>query len=118
LTEIYHLLGMKSSRGDLIDRMKTGWGCFVLASPRRHMVPAFIVYSFSCDRIIRAGEIYYKATVRSERRGHLLHLFHSQKIYTICTGDGKTVKHFLQCITHGQIMSVVPLGKHTRAHVT
>jgi hypothetical protein len=32
LTEIYHLLGMKSSRDDLIDRMKTGWGCFVLAS--------------------------------------------------------------------------------------
>jgi hypothetical protein len=23
---------MKSSRDDLIDRMKTGWGCFVLAS--------------------------------------------------------------------------------------
>ena len=32
LTEIYHLLGMKSSRDDLIDRMKTGWGSFVLAS--------------------------------------------------------------------------------------
>ena len=32
MTEIYHLLGMKSSRDDLIDRMKTGWGCFVLAS--------------------------------------------------------------------------------------
>jgi hypothetical protein len=33
LTEIYHLLGMKSFRDDLIDRMKTGWGSFVLASP-------------------------------------------------------------------------------------
>jgi hypothetical protein len=32
LTEIYHLLGMKSFRDDLIDRMKTGWGSFVLAS--------------------------------------------------------------------------------------
>jgi hypothetical protein len=32
LTEIYHLLGMKSFRDDLIDRMKTGWGRFVLAS--------------------------------------------------------------------------------------
>ncbi len=32
LTEIYNLLGMKSFRDDLIDRMKTGWGCFVLAS--------------------------------------------------------------------------------------
>jgi hypothetical protein len=32
LTEIFHLLGMKSFRDDLIDRMKTGWGCFVLAS--------------------------------------------------------------------------------------
>jgi hypothetical protein len=37
LTEIYHLLGMKSSRDDLIDRMKTGWGCFVLASRNRPM---------------------------------------------------------------------------------
>jgi hypothetical protein len=32
LTENYHLSGMKSSRDDLIDRMKTGWGRFVLAS--------------------------------------------------------------------------------------
>ncbi len=32
LTDIYHLLGMKSFRDDLIDRMKTGWGRFVLAS--------------------------------------------------------------------------------------
>jgi hypothetical protein len=32
LTEIYHLLGMNSFRDDLIDRMKTGWGRFVLAS--------------------------------------------------------------------------------------
>ncbi len=32
LTEIYHLSGMKSFRDDLIDRMKTGWGRFVLAS--------------------------------------------------------------------------------------
>ncbi len=30
--EIYHLLGMKSFRDDLIDRMKTGWGRVVLAS--------------------------------------------------------------------------------------
>ncbi len=35
MIEIYHLLGMKSSRDDLIDRMKTGWGCFVLASVYR-----------------------------------------------------------------------------------
>ena len=33
LTENYHLSGMKSFRDDLIDRMKTGWGRFVLASP-------------------------------------------------------------------------------------
>ncbi len=32
LTEIYRLSGMKSFRDDLIDRMKTGWGRFVLAS--------------------------------------------------------------------------------------
>jgi hypothetical protein len=32
LTEIYHLSGMKSFRDDLIDRTKTGWGRFVLAS--------------------------------------------------------------------------------------
>jgi hypothetical protein len=32
LTEIYHLSGMNSFRDDLIDRMKTGWGRFVLAS--------------------------------------------------------------------------------------
>jgi hypothetical protein len=32
LTETYHLSGMKSFRDDLIDRMKTGWGRFVLAS--------------------------------------------------------------------------------------
>jgi hypothetical protein len=32
LTEFYHLLGMKSFRDDLIDRTKTGWGRFVLAS--------------------------------------------------------------------------------------
>jgi hypothetical protein len=32
LTEIYHLSGMKSFRDELIDRMKTGWGPFVLAS--------------------------------------------------------------------------------------
>ncbi len=32
LTEIYHLSGMKSFRDELIDRMKTGWGRFVLAS--------------------------------------------------------------------------------------
>ncbi len=32
LTEIYKLSGMKSFRDDLIDRMKTGWGRFVLAS--------------------------------------------------------------------------------------
>jgi hypothetical protein len=32
LTEIYHLSGMKSFRDDLSDRMKTGWGRFVLAS--------------------------------------------------------------------------------------
>jgi hypothetical protein len=34
LTEIYHLSGMKSFRDDLIDRMKTGWGRFVLASDK------------------------------------------------------------------------------------
>ncbi len=34
LTENYHLSGMKSFRDDLIDRMKTGWGHFVLASFR------------------------------------------------------------------------------------
>ncbi len=32
LTEIYHLLGMKSFRDDVIGRMKTGWGRLVLAS--------------------------------------------------------------------------------------
>jgi hypothetical protein len=32
LTENYHISGMKSFRDDLIDRMKTGWGRFVLAS--------------------------------------------------------------------------------------
>ncbi len=32
MTEIYHLSGMKSFREDLIDRMKTGRGRFVLAS--------------------------------------------------------------------------------------
>jgi hypothetical protein len=32
LTEIYRLSGMKSFRDDLNDRMKTGWGRFVLAS--------------------------------------------------------------------------------------
>jgi hypothetical protein len=32
LSEIYSLSGMKSFRDDLIDRMKTGWGRFVLAS--------------------------------------------------------------------------------------
>jgi hypothetical protein len=32
LTEIYRLSGMKSFRDDLIDRMETGWGRFVLAS--------------------------------------------------------------------------------------
>jgi hypothetical protein len=32
LTVIYRVSGMKSFRDDLIDRMKTGWGCFVLAS--------------------------------------------------------------------------------------
>jgi hypothetical protein len=32
LTEIHHLLGMKSVRDDLIDRMKMGWGRFLLAS--------------------------------------------------------------------------------------
>jgi hypothetical protein len=36
LTEIDHLSGMKSFRDDLIDRMKTGWGRFVLAS---HLPP-------------------------------------------------------------------------------
>jgi hypothetical protein len=34
LTEIYCLSGMKSFRDDLIDRMKTGWGRFVLASEK------------------------------------------------------------------------------------
>jgi hypothetical protein len=34
LTEIYHLSGKKSFRDDLIDRMKTGWGRFVLASKK------------------------------------------------------------------------------------
>ncbi len=34
LTEIYHVSGIKSFRDDLIDRMKTGWGRFVLASQR------------------------------------------------------------------------------------
>jgi hypothetical protein len=38
LTEIYHLLGMKSFRDDLIDRMKTGWGSFVLASTIHHTI--------------------------------------------------------------------------------
>jgi hypothetical protein len=37
LTELYHLLGMKSFRDDLIDRMKTGWGRFVLASFIQHV---------------------------------------------------------------------------------
>jgi hypothetical protein len=32
LTKIYRLSGMKSFRDDLNDRMKTGWGRFVLAS--------------------------------------------------------------------------------------
>jgi hypothetical protein len=32
ITEIYRLSGMKSFRDDLIDRVKTGWGRFVLAS--------------------------------------------------------------------------------------
>ncbi len=32
LTEIYQLSRMKSLRKELIDRMKTGWGRFVLAS--------------------------------------------------------------------------------------
>jgi hypothetical protein len=41
LTEIYHLLGMKSFRDDLIDRMKTGWGSFVLASYVRREASGF-----------------------------------------------------------------------------
>ncbi len=32
MTEIFRLSGMKSFRDDLIARMKTGWGRFVLAS--------------------------------------------------------------------------------------
>ncbi len=39
LTEIYHLSGMKSFRDDLIDRMKTGWGRFVLASHKEPSLP-------------------------------------------------------------------------------
>jgi hypothetical protein len=35
LTEIYRLSGMKSFRGDLIDRMKTGWGRVLLATKNR-----------------------------------------------------------------------------------
>jgi hypothetical protein len=46
-TEIYHLLGMKSFRDDLIDRMKTGCGRLVLASKggRRYSAPPPTLYS-------------------------------------------------------------------------
>jgi hypothetical protein len=50
LTEIYHLLGMKSSRDDLIDRMKTGWGCFVLASEHRDIERQ--IFNVVCDSLI------------------------------------------------------------------
>ncbi len=37
MTEIYRLSGKKSFRDDSIDRMKTGWGRFVLASGCRRI---------------------------------------------------------------------------------
>ncbi len=46
LNEISHLSGMKSFRDDLSDRMKTGWGGFVLASKidtPRQIAPRFHV---------------------------------------------------------------------------
>jgi hypothetical protein len=54
LTEIYHLSGMKSFRDDLIDRMKTGWGRFVLASMKRVL---------QCKKLFRILIPYYLSKI-------------------------------------------------------
>ena len=53
LTEIFHLSGMKSFRDDLIDRMKTGWGRFVLASISLYSVTS--LYGASIVLYLYAG---------------------------------------------------------------
>jgi hypothetical protein len=50
LTEIYHLSGMKSFRDDLIDRMKTGWGRFVLAS--HNIVLLVYLFLVTCNNTV------------------------------------------------------------------
>jgi hypothetical protein len=42
LPEIYHSSGMKSFRDELIDRMKMGWGRFVLASARHENINVYL----------------------------------------------------------------------------
>ena len=53
MTEIFHLSGMKSFRDDLIDRMKTGWGRFVLASISLYSVTS--LYGASIVLYLYAG---------------------------------------------------------------
>jgi hypothetical protein len=61
LTEIYHLSGMKSFRDDLIDRMKTGWGRFVLASDGRGIDHGAMI--FSMTEYERFGLVFTKTRV-------------------------------------------------------
>ncbi len=53
MTVIFHLSGMKSFRDDLIDRMKTGWGRFVLASISLYSVTS--LYGASIVLYLYAG---------------------------------------------------------------
>ncbi len=52
MTEIYRLSGMKSFRDDLIDRMKTGWGRFVLASYNQHTVIYRFTYRYTESLVV------------------------------------------------------------------
>jgi hypothetical protein len=51
---------MNSSRDDLIDRMKTGWGRFVLASEGGGIFTAafHLSFTFSAEEVIGAKSVF------------------------------------------------------------
>jgi hypothetical protein len=73
LTEIYRLSGMKSFRDDLIGRMKTGWGRFVLhgIGEYRALVHFVVCFTLRYKRACWLKHFTHFACIASHRSGKI-----------------------------------------------